>query len=142
MFLPRRPDPSNTLIPLPGRVARFLKWTRISPGTCHSLPTAAGCSIHRLTVRTATSCSSIIFNSTPPFTVKNLDSCFHSHRLTLPPSPRPHQDAFHRSLTYSSMYQVRVNGMTVKAAKLLALGIVLWTMGAHATMLVVQKKFP
>jgi ABC-type branched-subunit amino acid transport system ATPase component len=30
--------------------------------------------------------------------------------------------------------------MTVKAAKLLALGIVLWTMGAHATMLVVQKK--
>jgi 5-hydroxyisourate hydrolase-like protein (transthyretin family) len=30
--------------------------------------------------------------------------------------------------------------MTVKAAKLLALGIVLWTMGAHATIRVVQKK--
>lgn len=38
------------------------------------------------------------------------------------------------------MYQFGVNGVTVKAAKLLALGIVLWTMGAHATMLVVQKK--
>jgi hypothetical protein len=49
-------------------------------------------------VRTATSCSSITFNSTPPFTVRNLDSCFHSRRLT-PPSPRPHQDAVQRALT-------------------------------------------
>ena len=29
--------------------------------------------------------------------MRNLDSCFHPHRLTLPPSPRPHQNAVHRT---------------------------------------------
>ena len=48
LFLPRRPDLSATSISLPGRYARFLKWTRTSVAACRSRPTAAGSSIHKL----------------------------------------------------------------------------------------------
>ena len=63
LFLPRRPDLSATLISLPGRYAQSLKWTRISAAACQSLPMAAGSSIHKLAMQTATSCSSITFGS-------------------------------------------------------------------------------
>ena len=46
-FPPRRPDPSATSISLPGRYARFLRWTRYSVAACRSRLTAAGSSIHK-----------------------------------------------------------------------------------------------
>lgn len=100
MFLPRRLDRSATSILPPRRSAQFLKWTSISGAAYRSsrwpldpVFTRRRCE-QRHHARRSLSIASSIHG-------RNLDFCFRSHRLTLPPSPRPHQDAFHRSLTKS-----------------------------------------
>src|ERR1700722_11134973 len=48
LFLPRRADPSDTLISPVSKYGQSLKWTRVSVPACRSLPVAAGSSIHKI----------------------------------------------------------------------------------------------
>jgi hypothetical protein len=48
LFLPTRPDPSDTLISRVSKYGQSLKWTKVSVAAFRSLPMAAGSSIHRI----------------------------------------------------------------------------------------------